>query len=243
MLIIPAIDLKEGRCVRLWQGIKERETVYATDPLKVAKLWFKKGARRIHIVDLDGAFSGKPKHLEIAQTIKDSLPVAIQYGGGIRSIELLEDVLKRGIDFAIVGTKALSMDFIKEAIRRFNDRIIVSIDSKEGKVAIKGWQVKTRMNVQELGKKLATLGVKTIILTDITKDGTLEGINIDFLNRFAKNIPCDLIIAGGVSSLENIRKIRQIDKKIIGVIIGKALYSGNINLEDALEVAKDGTGK
>lgn len=241
MLIIPAIDLKEGRCVRLWQGIKERETVYATDPVEVAKLWVKKGACRLHIVDLDGAFSGSPQHLEIVEKIKNSLSVVIQYGGGIRDIKVLGEILKKKVDFAIIGTKALSLNFVKEAIAKFNNRIIVSIDAREGKVAIKGWQIKTPVSVQKLGQKLAKVGIKTIILTDIVKDGTLGGINVEFFNQFAKNVPCDLIIAGGVSSIEDIRKIKEINErveKIKGVIIGKALYSGTIKLEDALKIAK-----
>jgi len=238
LLIIPAIDLKEGRCVRLWRGIKEKETVYAQDPLQIARKWVDEGASRLHIVDLDGAFSGTPKHLEVAQKIKNSVSVPIQYGGGIRSLKVVEEVLKRGIDFVIVGTRALSRDFIREAVARFDEKIMVSIDCQKGKIAIRGWEVKTQIDAKKLGQKLASMGVETFILTDITRDGTLEGVNTYLVEQFAEEISCDLIIAGGVSTLEDIEKIKNLkNKRIKGIIIGKALYAGTIKLKEALEIA------
>jgi len=237
LLIIPAIDLKGGKCVRLWQGIKNKETVYAEDPLKVAKLWINKGAKRLHIVDLDGAFSGTPKHFKIAKNIKDSLSVQIQYGGGIRSFEILNKIMQEGIDFAIIGTKALSKSFIKNAVEKFKERIIVSIDCKNGRLGVKGWEEKTPVNARQLAQDLTREGIKTIILTDITRDGTLRGVNIEFIKEFADSVDCKLIIAGGISSIEDIKKIKQLkNKKISGVIIGRALYTGNIKLEEALKI-------
>jgi len=239
MLIIPAIDLKEGKCVRLWQGLKKRQTVYSDDPIQVAEEWIKKGATRIHIVDLDGAFSGKPRHLKVVESIKKSFPVIIQYGGGIRNLKILEKVLEKGIDFAIIGTKALSSRFIKEAVANFNQRIIVSIDCKNEKVAIKGWEVDTHIDAIQLSQNLADAGIKTLILTDIAKDGTLEGANISFIERFLKKVFCDIMVAGGISSLEDIKKIKKLQaKNLKGVIIGKALYSKTIDFKEALRTAK-----
>lgn len=238
MLIIPAIDLKAGRCVRLWQGIKEKETVYSYDPLRVAKLWIDQGAKRLHVVDLDGAFSGTTKHLAVAQRIKKSFSVTLQYGGGIRTLKALEAVLEQGINFAIVGTKALSKDFLQNAVDRFGEKIIISIDCRKDKVALEGWQKETYIEIQDFAQDLSNAKVKNIILTDITRDGTLRGVNIEFIENFLKKITCNLIIAGGVSSLQDIEKIKKLkNPKIKGVIIGKALYTGAIKLEEALKIA------
>jgi len=235
LLVIPAIDLKGGRCVRLWQGIRNRETVYFEDPLQVAKIWIEKGARRLHIVDLNGAFMGAPQHLEIAEKIKKTFSVPLQYGGGIRTLRILEEVIGKGIDFAIIGTRALSKDFVQNAVQKFGGRIIVSVDCRKDKVALKGWQEEAPVNLQGFVKNLAKTGIKTVILTDITRDGTLKGVDIGFIKNFLKKISCNVIIAGGISSLEDIRRIKKLqDEKIKGVIIGKALYTGAIKLEEAL---------
>lgn len=241
LLIIPAIDLKEGRCVRLWQGRRDKETVYAEDPVKVANLWISKGAKRLHIVDLDGAFSGIPKHLKVAEDIKKLFSISIQYGGGIRTPEILSEIVEKGIDFAIIGTKALSRDFVRYAVDRFGKRVIVSLDCKNDKLALKGWEKETSVDIHDLAEGLIETGVKTIILTDVTRDGTLRGVNIGFIQEFIKNIDCDLIIAGGICSIEDIKKIKLLgNKKIKGVIIGKALYTGTIKLEEALKIARKG---
>lgn len=241
MLIIPAIDLKRGKCVRLWQGIREKETIYAEDPLQVARLWVKRGAKRLHIVDLDGAFSGVPHHLGVAENIKKSLSVRVQYGGGIRRLEVLREIMQKDIDFAIVGTRALSKNFVKGAVNRFGGRVIISIDCKKDKVALKGWEKEITVDIKELVKNLTEMGTKTIILTDITRDGTLKGINLDFIQFFSKNVSCDLIIAGGISSVEDIKRINEMgNERIKGVIIGKALYTGAINLEEALRLSGKG---
>lgn len=237
LLIIPAIDLKQGRCVRLWQGRKEKETVYSQNPLQVAKLWVEKGAKRLHIVDLDGAFSGFPKHLDLAEKIKKAFSVPVQYGGGIRKLNILEEVIRRGIDFSIIGTKALSKNFIRRAVKRFEGKIIVSIDCKKDKIALRGWEQESALDLEYTAKKLIKLGIRTIILTDITRDGTLKGANIEFIETISKKIDCDIIIAGGISSIEDVKKIKQLrNGRITGVIIGKALYAGKIKLEEALNI-------
>ena len=241
MLIIPAIDLKKGRCVRLWQGIKSKETIYAEDPLQVARLWTKMGAKRLHIVDLDGAFTGTPKHLSLVENIKNSLSACIQYGGGIRNLKIMEEVIQKNIDFVIIGTKALSENFVRNAVDRFGEKIIASIDCKDNKVAIRGWEAKASIDIQKLGENLTREGIKTIILTDIARDGTLQGVNIEFIQKFIKNIDCNLIIAGGISSIEDIKRIKQLEnERIEGVIVGKALYAKTVKLKEALKIANKG---
>ncbi|MBE0477811.1 1-(5-phosphoribosyl)-5-[(5-phosphoribosylamino)methylideneamino]imidazole-4-carboxamide isomerase [Candidatus Aerophobetes bacterium] len=240
MLVIPAIDLKGGKCVRLWQGIKDKETVYSHEPLQVAKLWIDKGAKRLHIVDLDGAFSGIPQHLPVAESIKKSFSITLQYGGGIRTLKILKGVFEKGINFAIIGTKALSKSFLQNAIDKFGERIIISIDCKEDKLALEGWEKETSIEIQEFARNVTDIGIKTIILTDITRDGTLRGVNIELIEDFLKNVNCNLIVAGGISSLEDIKWMKKLeDKKIKGIIIGKALYTGAIKLEEALKIADE----
>jgi len=230
MLIIPAIDLKEGKCVRLWQGEKDKEVVYSLDPVAVAKMWVKKGAKRLHIVDLDGAWRGEPQHLKIVERIAKEVDVPLEFGGGIRSFFILKEVLKRGIKYAILGSKALSPEFVKKACKKFRERIIVSLDVREGKVATEGWEKQTFISAEDLCKELTKIGISTIIFTDISRDGTLRGVNTEEIRKFmeeCRNV--DLIISGGISSLEDIKKIGSLSTlRIIGIIIGKALYDKKI---------------
>lgn len=241
LLIIPAIDLKEGRCVRLWRGIKDKETVYTQDPLQVARKWVREGAKRLHIVDLDGAFTGFPRHLELVKKIKSFADVPVQYGGGIRRLETIEEAVKKGIDFIIIGTKALSLNFIQKAVNKFGGKIIVSIDSREGKVAVKGWKVKTSIEAKKFIKELVSLGVENFILTDITRDGTLRGVNTRFIQQFDdQDIRGNLIIAGGVHTIEDIKKIKALrNEKIKGIIIGKALYEKTLKLKEAIQIVEE----
>ena len=237
MLIIPAIDLKRGRCVRLWQGKEDKETVYSEDPLAVAKTWVKKGAQRLHIVDLDGAFRGKSVHLEIAEKIAREVDVPIEFGGGIREKAILDDVFARGVDYAIIGTRALSSNFVRDACSKFADRIIVSIDTRQGKILAEGWKKESSIKATDLVKELAKAGVKTVIFTDITRDGTLEGLNIEYIQGLLETTDAKVIIAGGVASLADIRKLTQLGgREPTGVIIGKALYDGRVKLEEALTI-------
>ena len=237
MLIIPAIDLKGGRCVRLWQGEEDKETVYSEDPLAVAKMWVKRGAQRLHIIDLDGAFRGKPVHLEIVEKIAREVDVPIEFGGGIREKAILDDVFTRGVDYAILGTRALSFDFVRDACLKFEDKIIISIDTRQDKVLAEGWEKESSLRPEELVKGLVGSGVKTIIFTDITRDGTLRGVNIELIQEFLEIADVKVIIAGGVASLADIRKLAELGgRRPAGVIIGKALYDGRVKLEEALAI-------
>jgi len=235
VLIIPAIDLRGGRCVRLWQGEEDKETVYSEDPLAIAKTWVEKGAQRLHIVDLDGAFKGKPVHLEIVEKIAREVDVPIEFGGGIRKKAILDDIFARGVDYAIIGTRALSFDFVRDVCLEFEDKIIISIDTRHDKILAEGWKKESSLNAEELMKGLVGLGVKTIIFTDTTRDGTLGGVNIKLIQEFLEIANVKVIIAGGVASLTDIRKLTELGGRgPAGVIIGKALYDGRVKLEEAL---------
>jgi len=237
VLIIPAIDLKGGKCVRLWQGEEDKETVYSEDPLAIAKMWVEKGAQRLHVVDLDGAFRGKPVHLEIVEEIAREVDVPIEFGGGIREKAILDDVFTRGVDYAILGTRALSFDFVRDVCLKFKDKIIISIDTRQDKVLAQGWKKEFSLKAEGLVKGLVGLGVKTIIFTDITRDGTLRGVNIELIQKFLGAVDVKVIIAGGVVSLADIRKLKQLGGRgPAGVIIGKALYDGRVKLEEALAI-------
>ena len=237
MLIIPAIDLKGGRCVRLWQGKEDKETVYSEDPLAVARMWIRKGAQRLHVVDLDGAFRGKPVHLEIVEKIAREVDVPIEFGGGIREKTILDDIFARGVDYAIIGTRALSFDFVRDVCLEFGDKIIISIDMRQDKILAEGWKKESSLKAEELVKGLVGLGVKTIIFTDTTRDGTLGGVNIKLIQEFLEIANVKVIIAGGVASLADIRKLTELGGRgPAGVIIGKALYDGRVKLEEALAI-------
>ncbi len=237
MLIIPAIDLKGGRCVRLWQGKEDKETVYSEDPLAVARMWVEKGAQRLHIVDLDGAFRGKPVHLEIVEKIAREVDVPIEFGGGIREKAILDDVFARGVDYAIIGTRALSFDFVRDACLKFEDKIIISIDMRQDKILAEGWEKESSLRPEDLVKGLVGLGVKTIIFTDITRDGTLRGVNTKLIQEFLQVADVKVIIAGGVASLADISKLAELSGRgPAGVIMGKALYDERVKLEEALAI-------
>ena len=237
MLIIPAIDLRGGRCVRLWQGKEDRETVYSEDPLAVARMWIKKGAQRLHIVDLDGAFRGKSVHLDLVERIAQEVDVPIELGGGIREKTILDDVFGRGVDYAIIGTRALSFGFVKEVCLEFGDKIMVSVDIRKDKILAEGWKKESSVKTEKLLEGLVGLGVKTIIFTDTTRDGTLKGVNIRLIQEFLQAADVEVIIAGGIASLEDIKKLAGLNgRRPAGAIIGKALYDGRVKLEEALAV-------
>jgi phosphoribosylformimino-5-aminoimidazole carboxamide ribotide isomerase len=235
VLIIPAIDLKEGRCVRLYQGKEDKETVYSEDPLAVAKMWVEKGARRLHIVDLDGAFRGRPVHLDIVEKIAKEVEVPIEFGGGIREKEILDEVFAREIDYAILGSRALSLGFMERACQEFGSKIIASVDARKGKVVVEGWEKETFIQAGDLAKDLAGVGVSTIIFTDVTRDGTLRGVNVEAIRDFVKEAGVDVIVSGGISSIEDVKKIAKLaNLGMTGMIVGKALYTGEIKLGEAL---------
>ncbi len=238
MLIIPAIDLIEGRCVRLREGRLSSEEVYSKEPVAVAELWELKGAERLHIVDLDGAFEGEPQNLKIVKRIAKGVKIPIQFGGGVRSLKTIREVLDCGVEYVILGTTAISQpEFVKRAIKKFGKRIMVSIDASNLKVRVRGWEKKTRKTAPILAKEIAKLGVKSIIFTDIKRDGALRGPNIFQIKKMLKAVDISLIISGGISSLEDIKKLKPLEKKgLSGVIVGKALYTGRVDLEKAIEI-------
>jgi phosphoribosylformimino-5-aminoimidazole carboxamide ribotide isomerase len=238
MLIIPAIDIKDGCVVRLVQG-KLNKKVYSRDPLQTAKHWQSQGAKLIHIVDLDGAISGTPKNLDIVKRIAENLDVPIQFGGGVRAIGLIEKLRGLGIKRVVLGTKAAQdQDFLKKAFKKFKDSIIVSVDANDGIVCVKGWQSKTKLSASIFVERLKNIGFKQIIYTDISKDGTLKGPNLKDTKRLLKEANIQIIASGGISSLEDLYKLKMLEKQgLAGVIIGKALYEGRFTLKQALNLA------
>lgn len=221
--------------MRLWQGKEDKKTVYGEDPLAIAKRWVEKGAQRLHIVDLDGAFRGKPIHLEIVERIAREVDVPIEFGGGIREEATLKEVFAKGVDYAILGSRALSLDFVKDVCLKFKDRIIISIDVRQDKVLAEGWRKETSLRVEVLVNALVNAGVKAIIFTDVARDGTLRGIDIKLIKKFLKMANVEVIIAGGIASLRDVREIVRLGGKgPRGIIIGKALYEGKIKLEEAI---------
>ena len=240
MLIIPAIDLKNGKCVRLSQGRMEEETVFSNSPLMVAKKWEELGAKLLHVVDLDGAIAGEPRNGNIVIEIAKSVSIPIKIGGGIRDFKTAEKYFKQGVARAILGTAAFSDEnFIKKLTECYPGKVVAGIDAKDGMVAIKGWVEVTQMKATDLAKKLKSYNIASIIYTDISKDGMMIGPNIDAIREFASSIDIPVIASGGISSLEDLRRIKEIAHcDIEGVIIGKALYTGAIDLREALRVVE-----
>ncbi|MFZ5753527.1 MAG: 1-(5-phosphoribosyl)-5-[(5-phosphoribosylamino)methylideneamino]imidazole-4-carboxamide isomerase [Bacillota bacterium] len=241
MLVIPAIDLRDGRCVRLVQGQKGTETIYSDEPVEMAQLWEERGARRLHVVDLDGAFTGTPQNLEIVKQMVESVRIPIQLGGGIRSLETVKKVLDAGVDRVILGTAAiLSPELVCQCSKEFGDSILVGIDGRDGLVAIEGWESTVEMTVEALALEIAKLGIKRVVFTDTRRDGTLRGPNIEATKRLAQTSGLKVIASGGVSSLDDLRNLKSLKPfGVEGVIMGKALYNGTISLKEALEIMED----
>jgi len=238
-LIIPAIDLKGGKCVRLVRGKLNKETIYSKDPIEIARRWVREGAERLHVVDLDGAFQGKPVHLELVGRMAREVKVPIEFGGGIRDFAILKEVLEEGIKYAILGSQALSSDFLEMACKGFGDRIMVSLDTRRGRVLTEGWVRETAVEAGDLARNISRRGVGTLIFTDVDRDGTLEGANINLIRDFATSAGVDTIVSGGISSLEDVRKILKLRPLgVIGMIVGKALYTGRIRFREAIRLAK-----
>jgi len=238
MIVIPAIDLKGGRCVRLLQGDLDAETVYSDDPVEMALRWEAQGARRLHLVDLDGAVKGRPAHFSIIEQIVKTLGIPVQVGGGIRTISQVDRYLGIGVAGVILGTIALKEPLLlKEACLSFKKNILVGIDSRKGKVAVRGWLEESEESVIALSKRMADLGVASLILTDIEKDGMLEGPNFALYETLAREVSLPLIASGGVSTLAQIRRLSR-TPGISGAIVGKALYEGRLSLPQALAAAE-----
>jgi phosphoribosylformimino-5-aminoimidazole carboxamide ribotide isomerase len=244
MLIIPAIDLKDGQCVRLKQGLMEDATVFSDSPATMARHWVTQGARRLHLVDLNGAFAGKPKNESaikaILREVGDDIPV--QLGGGIRDLDTIERCLDDGLTYVIIGTAAVkNPGFLHDACTAFPGHIIVGLDAKDGKVATDGWSKLTGHDVVDLGKKFEDYGVESIIYTDIGRDGMLSGINIEATVRLAQALSIPVIASGGLSNLEDIRQLLAVESEgVIGTIAGRAIYDGSLDFKAAQEVAAAG---
>ncbi|HJW24667.1 MAG TPA: 1-(5-phosphoribosyl)-5-[(5-phosphoribosylamino)methylideneamino]imidazole-4-carboxamide isomerase [Rhodocyclaceae bacterium] len=246
MLIIPAIDLKDGQCVRLKQGLMEQATVFSEHPAAMARHWLDQGARRLHLVDLNGAFAGKPKNESaikaILKEVGDEIPV--QLGGGIRDLDTIERCLDDGISYVIIGTAAIkNPGFLHDACGAFPGHIIVGLDAKDGKVATDGWSKLTGHDVVDLAKKYEDYGVEAIIYTDIGRDGMLSGVNIEATVRLAQALTIPVIASGGLSSVEDVKKLCAVEHEgVIGSIAGRAIYDGTLNFKAAQEAA-DQAGK
>jgi len=231
MMIYPAIDIKDGRCVRLKQGKFDDITVYYENPAEAAALWKAKGAKYIHIVDLDGALEGVPKNLEVIREIANSVDIPVQIGGGIRSEQTVDLLLSAGVRRVIVGTMAVkNRELLEELVKEYGDKIVVGIDAKDGKVAVEGWEEVSSIDSIELARELSTVGVKTVIYTDISKDGMMSGPNFEVYGELKEKTPLEVIASGGISSAEDIKRLAAMG--VDGAIVGKALYSGAIDFED-----------
>lgn len=234
MEVIPAIDLKGGKCVRLYQGDYRQETVFSEEPIDIARRWQSLGARRLHIVDLDGAAKGELCHISLIEEIARAVPIPIQLGGGLRRIEAIAQALELGVACAILGTAAIEDHaLIQEACNRFGNRIIVSIDARDGYVATHGWQERTEVTAIELVQRMASIGVERLIYTDIARDGTLTEPNFDAVAELVAKTSLPIIAAGGIASLEHLKKLFRIG--VEGAIVGRAIYTGDIDLKQALD--------
>ena len=230
MLIYPAIDIKDGKCVRLTQGDFNEEKVYFNNPAKVAKIWEDKGAKILHIVDLDGALEGRSKNLDVIQEIVKSVNIPVQLGGGIRSLDTIRELLDMGVDRVILGTKALEdKEMVKKAVDLYGGRIVIGIDAKDGYVAVEGWTKTSEIKALDFALEMEKIGVKTIVYTDISKDGMLMGPNFQATGELNEKVDMDVIASGGVGSMDDVRTLSKMN--LAGVIIGKALYEGKIDLE------------
>ena len=243
MLIIPAIDIKDGQCVRLKQGDMQDATIYSEDPGAMARHWLAQGARRLHVVDLNGAVAGKPKNeiaiRSIIKAVGDSLPV--QLGGGVRDLDTIERYLDLGVTYIIIGTAAVkNPGFLQDACTAFSGHIIVGLDAKDGKVAVEGWSKMTRHDVVDLAQKFQDYGVEAIVYTDIGRDGMLSGINIDATVKLAQKLTVPVIASGGLTGLADIEALCNVESEgISGVITGRAIYQGTIDFKKAQETADE----
>ena len=243
MLIIPAIDIKDGKCVRLKQGRMDESTIFSENPAEMSRQWVNQGAKRLHLVDLDGAFAGKPINDNAIKSIVSELggKIPIQLGGGIRNLNTVESFLNSGVDSIIIGTAAVTHpEFLQEACLEFPGQIIVGLDAKDGDVAINGWAELTGHNVINLAKKFEEYGTESIIYTDIGRDGMLGGVNIDATVKLSESLIIPVVASGGVSNLNDIEDLCEVSNTgIRGVITGRAIYEGSLDFRAAQELADE----
>ncbi|MGF1513236.1 MAG: 1-(5-phosphoribosyl)-5-[(5-phosphoribosylamino)methylideneamino]imidazole-4-carboxamide isomerase [Elainellaceae cyanobacterium] len=242
MDVIPAIDLLDGRCVRLYQGDYGRSEVFSEDPLAVAQQWVDQGARRLHLVDLDGAKTGQPTNYGTIEAIAQSMAVPVQVGGGIRSRQTAEDLLARGVNQVILGTAAVEEPaLVKTLCRAFPGKIVVGVDARNGKVATRGWLETSSLDAVELAQRMAGYGAAAIVYTDIYRDGTLQGPNKEALRTLALAVSVPVIASGGVSTVRDLLSLLALEPAgVSGAIVGRALYSGNLKLSEALKAVGPG---
>jgi phosphoribosylformimino-5-aminoimidazole carboxamide ribotide isomerase len=240
MMVIPAVDLKEGRCVRLSQGRMDQESVYSEDPIQMAKHWESEGAERLHVIDLNGAVMGRPFHRSLIEEITRSLCIPIEVGGGIRDLETIENYLSSGVRWVILGTTAFrNRHLIEEACHRFPGRVILAIDAKGGRVAIEGWNEVAPVEAIGLANQFERIGLSAIIFTDVERDGMGTGLNWEETRALARSTSIPVIASGGVSRIEDIQHLMALEPDgVIGVIVGRALYTGHLDLEEAIQMVK-----
>ena len=234
MEVIPAIDLKDGRCVRLYQGDFTRESVYSDDPAAVARRWEEEGAVRLHVVDLDGAAEGRPRNAPLIEGIVKAVEMPVQVGGGIRSLQTLAEYLEMGVQRVVLGTSAVEdADLVEEACRRYGGAVVIGVDARDGYVATSGWTRSTRVLAAKLVAEMERLGVRRFIYTDIARDGTLTGPNLDGVAHILSLVSVPVIASGGISSIEHLVELQGLG--VEGAIVGRALYTGDVDLGRAIE--------
>ena len=240
MEVIPAIDLRGGRCVRLHQGDFAQETVFSDDPVAMARQWQQQGGPRLHLVDLDGAATGEPAHLDVISAIVAALDIPVQVGGGIRAAETARAWLEAGVDRVVIGTAAVrNPEMVQEVCRAHGSgQVVVAVDARDGMVAVQGWQEASEVSALELAHRMAALGVSRLLYTDIARDGTLSGPDLDTNARLVRETGMAVLASGGVSSVEDIRRL--VPTGVEGVIVGRALYTGAVALPEAVEAAASG---
>jgi phosphoribosylformimino-5-aminoimidazole carboxamide ribotide isomerase len=244
MLIIPAIDLKDGACVRLRQGLMDDSTVFSDDPVAVAKRWVDAGCRRLHLVDLNGAFAGEPVNGEVVTAIAGAYPdLPVQIGGGIRDLETIEYYVRSGINFVIIGTKAVKEPaFVAEACKAFPGKVIVGLDARDGLVATDGWAEVSEIHAHDLAKQFESYGVSAIVYTDIARDGMMQGVNVEATVEMARASSIPVIASGGITNLDDIRALNAVTSEgICGAITGRAIYEGTLDVAQAQRLCDEGS--
>ncbi len=241
MIIYPAIDIMDGKCVRLQQGKFDQLKIYSNDPSEIAKKWEAEGARFLHVVDLNGAAAGRPVNLEAIEKLVRSVHIPVQIGGGIRNILSIEQMFDLGVKRVVLGTTVItSPELVAEACLNFGaQNIVAAVDAYQGKVSVSGWREKTSYKAIEIAQKLSLLGLKKLIYTDIASDGMLGGVNLKAVQNLIKSVDISVIVSGGVSTIDDIRKLKRFEEMgVEGIIVGKALYEGTITLKEAIEAGK-----